>query len=87
MSPWRAVPVEATVAMSDAGKYTLKGAADEFERTQALMVFKSMLAAAPAFEPTPAMRDRAIRAFYDPAHKTSDQRMRAALIAAFSTKE
>lgn len=44
---WKLVPVNPTAEMSTAGKRTLKGAADSFERQQAISVFKSMVAAAP----------------------------------------
>lgn len=73
MSPWRAVPAEPTDEM------LLAVPTSEY----AYQEYCALVEAAPAFEPTPAMKQRAIEAFYDPAHKTSDQRMCAALVAAF----
>lgn len=42
---WKLVPIEPTEKMSNVGKYVLKGAADDDERTQAESVYRAMLAA------------------------------------------
>jgi hypothetical protein len=45
---YRIVPVEPTEEMSDTGKYAMKGSSDErYEHQRALIVWSSMLAAAP----------------------------------------
>jgi hypothetical protein len=44
---WKLVPIEPTREMKDAGKYTMKGSADEPDGIRAQMVYQQMLSVVP----------------------------------------